>query len=87
MYKDSKPKNNGARPNSSGYPVHQEDNRRAVESIDGLRVKSQEPKMGLAKPGRTNYAIPSATRERAMNERLAKEDKPRESRFTEDMEA
>ena len=84
--KDSRPKMTGARPNTAGYPMLKPSNARAEQSSQHP-AKNQLPKNNLAKPGRSDYAIPSASRRRDMEAREARDGKPREQRFLEDMEA
>ena len=84
--RDQKPKDTGARPNTAGYPRNRPSNEREMNRTN-IPAKNQLPKTSLAKPGRNDYPIPSATRTRDMEAREARDGKPREQRFLEDMEA
>lgn len=84
--RDQRPKDNMARPNTAGYPRNKPENERADDRINHP-AKNQLPKSSLARPGRNDYPIPKATRVRDMEEKEAREDKPREQRFLTDMEA
>lgn len=84
--RDQKPKDNMARPNTAGYPRNKPTNEREMNRTN-MPAKNQLPKNSLERPGRNDYPIPSATRKRDMEAREAREGKPREQRFLEDMEA
>ena len=84
--RDQMPKDDGARANTAGYPRNKPTNEREMNRTN-MPAKNQLPKNSLERPGRNDYPIPKATRVRDMEEREARDDKPREQRFLTDMEA